>query len=216
MRVTGFVLEALKSDLAPDSDRLGFMQDNIDVAACVSWISSCQNIDGGFGKEPNATLSETGYAHFAVHGLMMLGFEYFPIGYPQVKPSVDSTHDYLNQYIDVTALVDWLMSLQNPDGGWGNLPDAPSDLISTNFARKTLGKLGAKPADIAGCISFAMSCYDQDGLGGFGNQPGAPSEARPTFCGVRILRKLGGTPITGDVNSDCYVTVLDFAIMAGN
>lgn len=83
---------------------------------CIAWIRSCQDIDGGFKYNPSsATYSnkqDIWYTWAAIQVLKELGSE------PK----------------DVKACLNWLNSLQNEDGGFGDRPGWNSRIYSTYYA----------------------------------------------------------------------------------
>ncbi len=91
-----------------------------DKQACINWIRSCQTPAGGFRWHPTATAysnqPDVWYTWAALQTLNALG----------AKPA--------NQ----AACVQWLNTLQNPDGGFGDRPGWASRLFSTYYAVESL------------------------------------------------------------------------------
>ena len=89
----------------------------------VGWIQSCQRPDGGFTWAPNPEkggVSDLWYAHAAVRALLDLG----------ARPK------------DEAALLGWLGSLRNADGGFAPRPGLRSDPLATWRAVDLLVRLG--------------------------------------------------------------------------
>lgn len=89
----------------------------------IKWIQSCQTERGGFTHQPNPKIAvndELAYTWAAVKALNLLG----------------------SQPDDMDAVIRYLLSLQNLDGGFGNRPGLPSTPMSTFYAIDTLFSLG--------------------------------------------------------------------------
>jgi hypothetical protein len=66
---------------------------------------------------------------------------------------------------EVRSLVKQLLAQQHPDGGWGQLPDAPSDAVATGQALYALGTVGT-PADdpaVQKARKFLVGTQHEDG-----------------------------------------------------
>ncbi|UNZ19508.1 prenyltransferase/squalene oxidase repeat-containing protein [Streptomyces sp. 891-h] len=120
----------------------------------VDWLTEQQCADGSFtayradttGKcDPDATPSDTNATALAVQALAAVG----------------------GRSDAVREAVEWLISVQNKDGGWGSAPHAPSDANSTSLAigalhaagedpRKTTAEGGKSPYDAL--LSFQLTC----------------------------------------------------------
>lgn len=91
------------------------------------WVKLCQMENGGFTHQPDPTIGvndEISYTWAAVKTLDLLGLE-------------PNNRD---------AVIRYLLSLQNPDGGFGNRPALPSTPMSTFYAidaLKTLNTLSS-------------------------------------------------------------------------
>jgi hypothetical protein len=74
--------------------------------------------------------------------------------------------------------VDWLISVQNKDGGWGYVPGGASDTNSTSVVIGALAAAGEKPADVVkggkspfdALLGLTLPCEGKDG-GAFAFQP---------------------------------------------
>lgn len=87
---------------------------------CIQWLQSCQTADGGFKWNPksesHSNQSDVWYTWAAIKALNTLG----------AKPS------------NSEKCVEWLNSLQNYDGGFGDRPGWDSRLYSTFYAVQSL------------------------------------------------------------------------------
>ena len=83
---------------------------------CIAWLRSCQTPAGGFRWHPSASSSsnqpDVWYTWAAIQALRALGAE----------PA------------NATACLNWVNTLQNPDGGFGDRPGWASRLYSTYYA----------------------------------------------------------------------------------
>ncbi|MDR1674139.1 MAG: terpene cyclase/mutase family protein, partial [Oscillospiraceae bacterium] len=73
--------------------------------------------------------------------------------------------------------IDWLLSYQNPDGGFGLAAGYASDVIDTKLALKALCDLGETEAMLQAACWLALQ---QNGDGGFSYQHGVPSDPELT------------------------------------
>jgi len=90
----------------------------------VKWLQDCQVENGGFTHQPNPKIGvndDVAYAWAAVKALKTLG----------AAPA------------NKEACVDYLLSLQNPDGGFGNRPGWPSTPMASYYAIEALAELDA-------------------------------------------------------------------------
>lgn len=100
------------------SDSLGLEDETI------AWLQDCQMENGGFTHQPNPEIGvndDVAYTWSAVKALKIMG------AVPANKK----------------ACVNYLLSLQNPDGGFGNRPGWPSTPMATYYAVETLSELDA-------------------------------------------------------------------------
>ncbi|MYY81963.1 MULTISPECIES: prenyltransferase/squalene oxidase repeat-containing protein [unclassified Streptomyces] len=114
------------------------------AAKAVDWLTGQQCASGGFAayradsSEPcnSKTAVDSNSTAAAVQALAALGGQ-------------DKT---------VKKSVDWLKSVQNKDGGWGNTPGLPSDANSTGIVVGALVAAGRNPADVKS--QDGKSAYD--------------------------------------------------------
>lgn len=88
------------------------------------WVQLCQLKNGGFTHQPNAVIGgndEVAYTWAAVKALQLLS----------------------STPADKAACIRYLISLHNPDGGFGNRPGLPSTPIATFYAIDALKTLNA-------------------------------------------------------------------------
>jgi hypothetical protein len=145
-----------------------------DAAGLVQDLSSNANPDGGYERDPIG------------EGLSSLS------GFEDQRSCVWRTHHVgmilhdLGEGIPSSAL-NYILSVQNGDGGWGYEEGRESDLYPTWCAVDLLTAGGVTvPSD---ALSFLISCQNQDG--GFGDRPGWESRLESTFYALDILRLLG-------------------------
>jgi hypothetical protein len=87
-------------------------------------------------------------------------------------------------------IIGFILSLKNPDGGFGA---TKSSLNSTFYALKTLSMLNHPLEDAADTLRFVR--LHENPEGGFSLKPGAkPSFMEPTFMGLACLQLLGEDP----------------------
>jgi hypothetical protein len=100
----------------------------------------------------------------------------------------------------VGKAVDWLVSVQNKDGGWGYNPGTPSDANSTSVVIGALAAAGRKPAGtvkggkspLDALRTFELPCEDKDG-GAFAYQPDKSGKllANADATAAAVLGSLG-------------------------
>lgn len=89
-----------------------------------SWVNACQLSNGGFTHQPDAEIGNTddvAYSWASIKTLELLG----------VKPK------------NLQPCIEYLLSLRNTDGGFGNRPGLPSTPESTFYALNSLKALNA-------------------------------------------------------------------------
>jgi len=87
-------------------------------------------------------------------------------------------------------IVEFILSLKNPDGGFGS---GESSLSSTFYALKTLLFLGYPIENLSETLHFVRACENSEG--GFSFKPGVkPSFMEATFMGLTCLRLLSRKP----------------------
>jgi len=91
--------------------------------ACINFLQSCQGPSGGFRWNPSGPSpgndEDVYYTWAAVSALKLLG----------------------SQPLHTNACIQWIQSLRNPDGGFGDKPGWRSRLYSTYYAVETLANL---------------------------------------------------------------------------
>jgi ABC-2 type transport system ATP-binding protein len=150
-----------------------------------NFLKSCQNLDGGFGSDPNST-STVVDAYTAIESLHLL--------------------NNLSQINAVTA-IQWLQALQTEEGGFASkigldaflqsyapLYGLIADLIlnesrpsseATFFALAALNRLGASPINTTSLRYWLLSIQNADG--GFPFALGIRSDAVSSFYAVQSL-----------------------------
>ncbi|MEM1557705.1 MAG: prenyltransferase/squalene oxidase repeat-containing protein [Thermoproteota archaeon] len=96
----------------------------------------------------------------------------------------------LNTRIPSRKIVEFILSLKNPDGGFGS---EKSSLSSTFYALKTLLLLGYHIENLSETLHFVKTCENSEG--GFSLKPGVkPSFMEATFMGLACLKLLSKKP----------------------
>jgi len=91
--------------------------------------------------------------------------------------------------VDKQKHVNWIKSLQRPDGGFSHAPGQPSNPFSTYFAVKTLIELGASDQiDRDKIIQFILSTEHPNG--GFASTPGQQPDIINTTYAIKLLKEL--------------------------
>jgi hypothetical protein len=96
--------------------------------------------------------------------------------------------------------VDWLLTVQNPDGSWPTgPPGGPDDVATTTLALEALATLRgftspSASATLARNRALSWLQLAQNADGGFGDTPGAPSATIPTAAACRALVAVGVDP----------------------
>jgi hypothetical protein len=89
------------------------------------------------------------------------------------------------------ASVAYVLSLQNPDGGFrGTAAPGPSQLSATTMSLRSLQYFGGKSKNREATLEFAMSCYDP-AAGTLADTPGGTPNVRSTAIGLMALADLG-------------------------
>ncbi|MFJ1767883.1 FAD-binding protein [Amycolatopsis sp. NPDC088138] len=133
--------------LAPDPDRHREL-----LAAAAEFVLDSQLSDGSF--EPSWTVSESSVILRALDALHAI--------------PAPSTALAARIAAATARAVMRLHTTQHPDGGWGQIPDRPSDVLSTAQAVPVLARHG-NPADVAAAVAFLLDRQDADG--GFTSLP---------------------------------------------
>jgi hypothetical protein len=152
----------------------------------VGWLTGQQCADGSFAAfraDPSAacdtkTMVDSNSTAAAVQALAALG-----------------GHDTA-----VGKAVDWLVSVQNEDGGWGYNPGTPSDANSTSVVIGALAAAGEEPAGtvkdgkspLDALLTFALPCKGKD-AGAFAYQPDKSGKllANADATAAAVLGSLG-------------------------
>ena len=104
------------------------------------------------------------------------------------KNKIIESFDFLDQ-IDKSKHINWLKSLQRPDGGFGHQPGQASHLTHTYFAVKALSELNAlDQINKDKLIQFILSCEHPNG--GFGHLPNQQTQAQYTYYAIMLLKEL--------------------------
>ena len=104
------------------------------------------------------------------------------------KDTIEKSLDLLNK-IDKNKHINWLKSLQRPDGGFSHIPGQPSHITHTYFAVKALKELGALgQIDKNKIVQFILSCQHPNG--GFGHLPNQQPQAQFTYHAIMLLKEV--------------------------
>jgi len=82
-------------------------------------------------------------------------------------------------------VVSWINTCQNPDGGFGFLPNTTSFIENTYFCVKSLIFLDKHPKKIDRIIEFILNCYT--GKGGFARKNGGIPLLSATYYAIQSL-----------------------------
>ena len=94
--------------------------------------------------------------------------------------------DYDLQQLNVEAIVNFVTSLQQPDGSFSGDEWGEIDTRFSYCALSTLSLLGhMDKVDVSKAVEYVISCQNLDG--GFGSMAGAESHAGQVFCCVGAL-----------------------------
>lgn len=85
-------------------------------------------------------------------------------------------------------LIEYLRKCQNPDGGFGFLPNTTSYMDNIYFCLKALRFLGSEPKNPEDALNFILFC--QNKTGGFARTPHAAAFLDSTFYAAESLRLL--------------------------
>ncbi|MEW2388432.1 prenyltransferase/squalene oxidase repeat-containing protein [Streptomyces venezuelae] len=168
------------------------------AAKAVDWLTGQQCASGGFAAyradstEPcnSKTAVDSNSTAAAVQALAALGGQ-------------DKT---------VKKSVDWLKSVQNKDGGWGNNPGLPSDANSTGIVVGALVAAGRNPADVKSqdgksaydaLPKLAMDCGKDGGAFGLADMKSGKLAPNAYATTAGVLGSLGkGLVVTAPEKSD--------------
>ncbi len=159
-------------------------------SSIVDWVFSCYDPEsGGFGGNTN----QDGHVLYTLSALQILALA----GALSNNDDSNEDNDRLAQI--KPHIVQFLSSLQQPDGsfagdGWGEV-----DTRFTYCALSSLSLLGAldSSVDVDGAAAYIASCQNFDG--GFGCTPGAESHAGQIFTCIAALSIAGRLDLIRDV-----------------
>ncbi|MHA1270123.1 MAG: prenyltransferase/squalene oxidase repeat-containing protein [Candidatus Helarchaeota archaeon] len=149
------------------------------------------NGDGGFGYN-ETTYSEHSdyvYAYYAVAGLDLLnsslssgnltqldewfesnkakndffGLKSVIANYWGINSAILALNKGFIYYLNYSNITNYILSCQNPDGGFGIRPNEISDIMSTYCAIQTLSLLDSSPNNVSGAITWLKSLQNPDG-----------------------------------------------------
>ena len=193
-----------------------------DVNSAIRFSLAGAPLDGGFADVPGGTTDvlDTYYASVALHflgssalnGTYALAFlkdSYEPIqggfGFrPNAGPLVVNTYfgiqglRFYGAQRNWTAVINFLQSAQNSNGGFGGSPGNASTVMSTAYAALALQILNSAPLNIAGAKNYLLSAHNSNG--GFGELPSTPSNTHSTMLAILGLQALG-QPLSGVSNA---------------
>jgi len=93
------------------------------------------------------------------------------------------------QESEKNKLIRWILRCQNPDGGFGFLPNSTSFIENTYFALKALNLLKVEKntiqPNLSKALSFILSCYT--GRGGFARKSGGAPLLEATYYSIYSL-----------------------------
>ena len=181
-----------------------------EISKCIEFARSCRNDDGGYGRTPGvlsdmdstassiSSLSIVGEKpHHPENAIGYVGSLRTPHGYKS-SASGDANVEYSALALTILEmcgrgmpdrdLVELTKSCQNEDGGFGELPNRPSNIDYSYSALEILQKAGVKPMDFEKCRGFVNACRNEDG--GFGWVPGSPSRVEYTYYGINCVKYL--------------------------
>ncbi|MFY1587098.1 prenyltransferase/squalene oxidase repeat-containing protein [Micromonospora sp. WMMD734] len=141
-----------------------------DVDACVEYLRSCQNHDGGFAWQRGLP-SDVWATYYCTQALRDLGAEV-----PRVA-----------------ELTRWLPTLQHDSGGFAMMPGQHPDVWATYYALRTAREvLSVEPADVGALRDWLGRLQHADG--GLGWYPGATgADVRACYYGAMAWRAASGT-----------------------
>jgi len=101
--------------------------------------------------------------------------------YLKLKPDIQESQK--------NKLMYWILRCQNPDGGFGFLPNSTSFIENTYFALKAINLLKIErntiQSNLSKALSFILSCYT--GRGGFARKSGGAPLLEATYYSVYSL-----------------------------
>ncbi|GAA3751702.1 prenyltransferase/squalene oxidase repeat-containing protein [Streptomyces tremellae] len=158
------------------------------AAPAVRWLQAQQCADGSFTayrQTPTAPCDpaaprDTGATALATQALASVG----------------------GQRPRLSAALNWLRTQQNPDGGWGSAPGAPTDATTTSEVIGALAMAGGRPSSVRSpftdnqaydaLVGLSLPCSASHGAGGFTANPPAPGQRPVADAHATAEGLLGG------------------------
>ncbi|KAJ8612006.1 hypothetical protein MRB53_037649 [Persea americana] len=141
----------------------------VDTDACVRYIQSCANSDGGFGEEPGAE-THSGQIFTCVSALAILG-------------RLD--------IVDKDKLGGWLSERQLPNGGLNGRPEKLEDVCYSWWVMSSMATIGKLHwIDKKKLEAFILRCQDVN-EGGLSDRPGDMVDVFHTNFGIAGLSLIG-------------------------
>ncbi|MEA5113120.1 MAG: CARDB domain-containing protein [Geobacteraceae bacterium] len=165
-----------------------------DINEGITWLLGRQQADGSWSDIPLTTERDTAEVVSALRTFSSAGSQY-QAGYDWLNRVVSNNTDYLARRIDslvgaggnASTLVATLVSLQNPDGGWGSAKSFGSSAGDTALALKALVRAGYGNRELIGRgVAFLKGRRNPDG----GWSDGGSSAIRPTTAVLSIFTAL--------------------------
>jgi len=155
---------------------------SVDITKVANYIIGCQNEDGGFWRSLSTAKynEEIRFTYWAIRSLVNLNATYF---------------------IDKNKTIQWILSLQNEDGGFAAYPGGSSSAFWTFFALQCLKLLNA--LDLVNKTRVA-NYLTQEGIW----DPGGLLVSSPPESQYYILRSLAlldSINMFKDVINSCYI-----------
>lgn len=149
----------------------------VKTSACVEYIVSCANFDGGYGTSPGAE-SHAGQVFTCLGALTILGRQ---------------------DLVDRDKLGAWLSERQLPNGGLNGRPEKLEDVCYSWWVLSSLAMIERLHwIDAQALAKFILRCQDVEG-GGLADRPGDMADIFHTVFGIAGLSLLG-FPGTEPVN----------------
>jgi hypothetical protein len=137
------------------------------LAEPLAWLAAARRADGGWGIHPHFGVSDALDTALAVRALV--GTQALSGG-------------------ELAAVAARLVSLRNPDGGFGQAVAESSDLATTAEVLRglsALAELASTEVAVSGAIQYLIASHNADG--GFPATPGGPSDVETTALVLRAL-----------------------------
>ncbi|KAJ3333362.1 hypothetical protein HDU76_008987 [Blyttiomyces sp. JEL0837] len=154
-------------------DLLGESLTDEEKLNAIDTLNRCQNPDGGFGGGPGQ-IAHLATTYAAVNVVAILGIEE---GYNMINRE---------------KLIDWVVSLKQPDGSFQMHEGGEVDVRGSYCAMSTTHLLNlSTPTLHSNVAEFIASCQTYEG--GLGCTPGNEAHGGYTFCGLAALELVNGT-----------------------